>query len=94
MARDVIRDLRKIPVFHRTRILDEVERRLSHEPTSPNRNRKLLVNLMPPWDAEFAVWELRVGDFRVFYDVSEGKKTVFVRAVRLKPAGRRTEDVL
>lgn len=94
LARDAIRDINKLPAFHRSRILDEIERQLTHEPTSPSRNRKVLINLIPPWDAEPPIWELRVGDFRVFYDVSEKEATIFVRAVRLKPAGQRTEDIL
>lgn len=94
LASDVLKDLRKFPTYHQRRILDEVERQLSHEPTAPTRNRKLLVNLAPPWEAEPPIWELRIEEFRVFYDVSEEEKTVYVRAVRRKPAGQSTEDIL
>jgi mRNA-degrading endonuclease RelE of RelBE toxin-antitoxin system len=37
---------------------------------------------------------LRVGDYRVFYDVQETKRVVYIRAVRLKPQGLQTEDIL
>jgi mRNA-degrading endonuclease RelE of RelBE toxin-antitoxin system len=37
---------------------------------------------------------LRVGNFRVFYDVDEAGQTVFIRAVREKPPHAETEDVL
>ena len=38
---------------------------LTDEPTVPTRNRKeMRPNLL-------AVWELRIGDFRVYYDVDE-----------------------
>jgi len=94
LASDVLKDLGRFPAYHRRRILDEIEKRLSHEPTSPTRNRKLLVNLVPPWEAEPPIWELRIEEFRVFYDVSEEEKTVFVRAVRRKAAGQSTEDIL
>ena len=40
------------------------------------------------------MWELRVGDYRVFYDVSQEDETVYVRAVRKKPLGKSTEEVL
>ncbi len=91
---DVIKDLRKLSAYHRNRILEVLETQLSHEPSSPTRNRKLLVNLIPPWDAEPPIWELRVGEYRVFYDVSEAEKTVYVRAVRRKPPGKKTEEIL
>lgn len=43
-------------------IVNEVERRLRYEPTVPTRNRKELT------PNETAGWELRIGDFRVFYN--------------------------
>lgn len=92
-ARDVVRDLRKLSMY-RQNILFEAIDQLSHEPTAPTRNRKLLVNLIPPWDAVPPIWELRVGEYRIFYDVSEEERTVYVRAIRRKPPGRRTEEIL
>ena len=47
-----------------------------------------------PWTAEPPIWELRVGDYRVFYDVAPAEQVVYVRAVRRKPAGKTTEDIL
>ncbi|MBI5243980.1 MAG: type II toxin-antitoxin system RelE/ParE family toxin [Elusimicrobia bacterium] len=94
LASDALKDIRKFPVYHRRRILDEIESQLGHGPTSPTRNRKLLIDLIPPWEAEPPIWELRIEEFRVFYDVSEEEKTVYVRAVRRKPAGQSTEDIL
>jgi mRNA-degrading endonuclease RelE of RelBE toxin-antitoxin system len=38
-------------------------------------------------------WQLRVGDFRVFYDVDVEQKAVIVRAVRRKGT-RTTEEIL
>jgi mRNA-degrading endonuclease RelE of RelBE toxin-antitoxin system len=91
---DVIKDLKKLSAYHRNLVIEAVETQLVHEPTSPARNRKLLVNLIPPWDAMPPIWELRVGEYRVFYDVSEEEKTVYVRAIRRKPSGKRTEEIL
>jgi mRNA-degrading endonuclease RelE of RelBE toxin-antitoxin system len=54
----------------------------------------MLVNIEPPWDAEPPIWELRVGAYRVFYDVSAPAATVYVRAIRQKPPGKRTEEIL
>jgi mRNA-degrading endonuclease RelE of RelBE toxin-antitoxin system len=39
------------------------------------------------------VWELRVGDVRVFYDVDAEAQEVNVRAVRRKGQGQTTEDI-
>jgi mRNA-degrading endonuclease RelE of RelBE toxin-antitoxin system len=93
-AVDVIKDLKKLSAYHRNLVIEAVETQLVHEPTSPARNRKLLVNLIPPWDAVPPIWELRVGEYRVFYDVSEEEETVYVRAIRRKPSGKRTEEIL
>jgi mRNA-degrading endonuclease RelE of RelBE toxin-antitoxin system len=40
------------------------------------------------------VWELRVGEYRVFYDVDEVGGQVVVRAVRRKPPHKTTEEIL
>jgi hypothetical protein len=74
--------------------MDAIEKELAYQPTTPTRNRKELPDLRPPWEAVPPIWELRVGNYRVFYDVAEGDKTVMIRAVRHKPAGRTTEEIL
>ena len=38
--------------------------------------------------------ELRVGQYRVFYDVDEGKRVVYIRAIRRKPHGKTTKEIL
>lgn len=93
-SRDVEKDLKRTPRHYRNTILDTIEEQLAHAPTIPTRNRKLLVNFVPPWRAISVVWELRIGDFRVFYDVNEKDKEVFIRAVRKKPHGKTTEEIL
>lgn len=93
-ARDVQKDLTALPAYHRARVIEAIETQLLDAPTTPTRNRKLLVNLIPPWTAEPPIWELRVGNYRVFYDVSEADAIVYVRAIRSKPQGRTTEEIL
>jgi len=39
------------------------------------------------------VWQLRVGDFRVFYDVDEQQQEVIVRAIRRK-GSKTTKEIL
>ena len=90
----VVSDLKRLTAYRRSIILGTIRTQLSNEPTAPAKNRKLLANLIPPWDAVPPIWELRVGEYRVFYDVSEEERTVFVRAIRRKAPGRRTEEIL
>ena len=49
--------------FEQKIILDAVEEQLRHDPTVETRNRKRL------GENELSDWELRVQNFRVFYDV-------------------------
>lgn len=61
---------------------------------SLTKNRKRLDNLVSPWETAALIWELRIGEYRVFYDVSDAESVVYVRAVRRKPPGTKTEDIL
>ncbi len=62
-------------------------------PADPTTRKKMLTGIQPPWNALRPVWQLRVGDFRVFYDVDTRSRRVVVRAVRRK--GRKTtEEIL
>lgn len=86
-------ELRKLRRFDARRILAEVDEQLKTEPAAPSRRRKMLTGLIPPWDQVRPVWQLRVGEFRVFYDVDEEKCEVIIRAVRRK-GGKTTEETL
>jgi mRNA-degrading endonuclease RelE of RelBE toxin-antitoxin system len=93
-AESVAKDLRNFRANDRRTILNAIESQLAHEPNRPTRNRKVLVGLVPPWEHVEPVWELRVGEYRVFYDVDEAESTVVIRAIRHKPAHRTMEDIL
>jgi mRNA-degrading endonuclease RelE of RelBE toxin-antitoxin system len=93
-AEGVEKDLRNIRSYYRNQILDAIGEQLAHEPDTRTRNRKLLENLIPPWQTVRSIWELRIGEYRVFYDVSPTESVVYVRAVRRKPRGTKTEDIL
>ena len=93
-AKGAEHDLKKLAAFYRNTILNAIERTLESEPTRPSRNRKVLVGLVPPWTAEPPLWELRVGEYRLFYDVADEERVLYIRAIRKKPAGRTTEDIL
>ena len=47
-----------------------------------------------PFDAVPPIWQLSVGDVRVFYDIDETDKVVYVRAIRRKPPGKTTKEIL
>jgi mRNA-degrading endonuclease RelE of RelBE toxin-antitoxin system len=87
-------DLRYLTANERAEILDRIEVQLTYEPTRQTRNRKVLVGLVPPWDHVDPVWELRIGEYRVFYDVDHKQATVSIRAIRHKPPHKTTEEIL
>ena len=80
-------------VYDHRIVLSAIEEQLRHQPTVRTRRRKELLELTPSFEHVPPVWELRVGDFRVFYDVDETTGRVHVRAVRRKGPQQRTEDI-
>jgi len=93
-AEDVANDLKRLRAAQRTQILDRIEAQLTYQPTEQTRNRKILVGLVPPWEHEEPVWQLSIGQFRVFYDVDEATAIVVIRAIRHKPPHKTTEEIL
>ncbi len=93
-AEGVNEDLANLRAYEREQVLDALEKQLQHEPTRQTRNRKILVGLVSPWEHVDPVWELRIGEYRVFYDVDEQTSTVTVRAIRYKPPHKTTEEIL
>ena len=65
--------------YQRTDIINSIQTQLVHEPLTETRNRKALrPNPIAPW-------ELRIGDLRVFYEISaEEPDIVCVLAVGRK----------
>jgi mRNA-degrading endonuclease RelE of RelBE toxin-antitoxin system len=87
-------ELQTIKVFHRRQIVQSIDEQLTNTPANETRNRKVLTGLQPQFEHDPPVWELRVGEYRVYYDVNEESKTVSVRAVRLKPPHKTTEEII
>ncbi len=75
-----IDDLRSLEKSEQRYILEALKLQLAAEPQIQTRNRK------PLRPNELATWELRVGAFRVFYDIEGG--VVKVRAVGWKEHNR------
>ena len=90
----VEKDMKKIRIYDRRTILDAIEKQLAHEPSLETKNRRLLAGLIPSFESVLPIWELRVGDFRVFYDVDRDVRKVYVRAMRKKPPHRTTDQIL
>jgi mRNA-degrading endonuclease RelE of RelBE toxin-antitoxin system len=93
-AKGVAVDLASLRAYIRVQILDHIEEQLTYEPTRQTQNKKILVGLIPPWEHIEPVWELRIGQYRVFYDVDEAASVVIVRAIRHKPPHKTTEEIL
>ncbi len=86
-------ELEELRAYDQRAVVGAMEEHLSHEPTRVTRHRKCLVALSPGFEHVPPVWQLRVGNFRVFYDVDEAGNMVHVRAVRRKDPEQRTEDI-
>ena len=93
-AESVKEDFKGLRAHDRRLLLETIEKQLTHTPNVVIKQRKLLHDLVPPFEAIPPIWQLRVGVFRVFYDVSEKERRVYVRAVRRKPPHLKTEEIL
>ncbi len=89
-----VEDLAKLKAFDRAMVMQGIEEQLPHSPTNPSRHRKILEGVRPRFEAVPPIWQLRIGDHRVFHDVDEGTRVVHVRAVREKPPHRTTEEIV
>ena len=68
-------DLSHYPAFERKIIASEARGQLSDQPLVETKNRKALRH------NPIARWELRIGKFRIFYEVDETGRTVTIVAV-------------
>ncbi len=89
---DATEELCQVPVFYRRHIEEAIEKQLGQDPARVTKNRKCLEGQAAGFEYEPPLWELRIGEGRVFYDVDE--MTVVIRAIRKKPSSKRTEEIL
>jgi mRNA-degrading endonuclease RelE of RelBE toxin-antitoxin system len=73
-----LEDLNYFRKYEQTLILDRLDIQLAYEPGVETRNRK------PIESTGFAEWELRIGNYRVFYDISADQTTVKITAIGSK----------
>lgn len=75
---EAVDDLRLLRKYDQQRIIAAVQNQLAHQPTEETRNRKQLRS------NQLAEWELRIGIFRIFYDVDGEGGVVKIVAVGYK----------
>src|SRR5437870_1042890 len=92
MDEDAKDELTRLKAFAQRKIAQAIDDQLVHQADTPSKNRKVLVEVPAGFEYEPPLWELRVGDYHVFYEVSRDRKQAQVRAIRHKPPDRRTKD--
>ena len=75
---EALADLKWFKKHEQNEIIDGIEVNLRYEPTVETRNRS---RLRPNQTAE---WKLRLGNFRVYYDVDTVVRIVSIEAIGLK----------
>ena len=91
---DAKHELAGLKAFTQRKIAQAIDDQLIHQPDVGSKNRKVLTDVPADFEFEPPLWELRVGEFRVFYEVDRDAERVHVRAIRHKPPEKRTKDVL
>jgi mRNA-degrading endonuclease RelE of RelBE toxin-antitoxin system len=73
-----LEDLQALPKAAQQTVLNRIEEQLTVAPTTVTRNRKhLRANPL-------STWELRVGKYRVFYNVGDDAQVVTITAIGCK----------
>jgi mRNA-degrading endonuclease RelE of RelBE toxin-antitoxin system len=68
-------DLSYYTAFERKLVVSGIREQLTHQPLLETKNRKSLR------DNPIASWELRVGKYRIFYEVNEPAQSVSIVSV-------------
>jgi mRNA interferase RelE/StbE len=79
---DAEQDLDSLQASDRKTVLEAIETHLTHQPTQVSRSR--IKQLVQPAISEY---RLRVGDYRVYYDVNEEAQHVVVLQIHEKGRG-------
>jgi mRNA-degrading endonuclease RelE of RelBE toxin-antitoxin system len=76
---EVERHLRQFTARQQRTVIDTIDRQLFNQPNVETRNKK------PMRPSPVAPWELRIGNFRVYYEISEEPEaTVTILAIGVK----------
>lgn len=79
---EALADLRSLRRYDQEQIIGEIEGQLPHQAMELSRNRK---RLRPN---QLAEWELRIEDFRIFYDVDVDEALVKIETIGYKQGSR------
>ncbi len=80
LSEDFWTDMEPITASATRVILDDIEKQLNDEPLLETRRKKPLDTMQPEWwDLPLPVWQLRVGEHRVWYAV-DGETVIVARA--------------
>ena len=86
LAPEAARAFRSLPAYRRAEVRDVLERHLRHDPTRVSKSRiKRLRGLSQPQ------YRLRVGEVRVFYDVTGEAIEILAIVTKAEAAQRLTE---
>ena len=78
-AGEAVDDLHAMRLFDRRQVLDGIELHLPHQPTFVSKSR-IKAMTQPFWSQ----YRLRIGNFRVYYDVNDQDRVVNVLRVLMK----------
>jgi mRNA-degrading endonuclease RelE of RelBE toxin-antitoxin system len=97
----------RLRAYEVRQIVDAVDEQLVHAPDrKTGRKKTIRPGEQFPFEHLEPVWQLRVGEYRVFYDVASRETepedteqppfegVVSIRAVRHKPGHKTTKDIL
>ena len=87
-------ELDALRAFEKRQISNAIEANLLFEPLAETRKKKRLGELIASFQYDPPLRELKVGEYRVYYNVNERVHTVYVHAIRHKPPEMTTEEVL
>ena len=93
LSRVAVENIASLRQFDQKRVAAAIDKQLLHAPLVATKNRKQLhiEEGVLPFEYVLPLWEVRVGNFRIYYDVEEAAEVVNIRAVRSKPTHRTTE---
>lgn len=81
-VQSAVGDLEFLKKLEQRYVVSMIEQHLSLEPATPTHKRK------PLRPNELATWELRLGAFRVFYEIDPQDMIVWIKAIGRKEHNR------
>lgn len=82
-----LRQLRRITMYQRRRIMNAIDDLGESDPRSRSTVKEIR-GIKPPWEGRSPFFQLRVGEYRVFFDIDDDDAVLLVNAIRHK--GRKT----